>query len=89
VTTELREAVRFNVNDRVRVRLTDFAHARLLDNHIELRAVSGRDTRYHPPTEDAAGWSTWQLWVLMQQLGPHVRMSGPNLFVDNVIELLP
>jgi hypothetical protein len=28
-----------------------------------------------PPKEDAEGWSEWQLWVLMQEFGPHMGLG--------------
>ncbi len=84
--------LRFNVNEKVRVKLTEQGRAALAANHAELVRWTGTEWRdppaYQPPIEDADGYSKWQLWVLMQELGPHLRLGGPQLFVNNVIEFL-
>lgn len=70
-----RDALPFNINHYVRVKLTD--HGRGLLAQMQ----------YAPPfTEDADGWSEWQLWELMRTFGPHVYMGG-NLVFETVIEI--
>lgn len=39
---------------------------------------------YTPIKEDAHGWSTWQLWVLMQTFGPHIYMSATPCFLGDI-----
>ena len=62
--------IKFNVNDRVRVKLTDRGreiHDEFWCDHpIPLARV------YSPPKEDDEGWSEWQLWVLMETFGPEL-----------------
>jgi hypothetical protein len=50
----------FNINDRVKVKLTLYGRSKLFENEF-----------YFLPEEDEDGWSEWQLWVLMEQLGKY------------------
>lgn len=43
---------------------------------------------YTPPKEDAEGWSEWQLWSLMQQLGNYIQLGDPNV-IETDIKLEP
>lgn len=76
----------FNINDRVRVRLTDHGRAvhrkqyDLLVGH--LRNKDGFP--YIAPVEDADGWSEWQLWSLMNTFGPHIWMTGEMCFATGI-----
>lgn len=62
----------FNVNDKVRVRLTH--HGRDI-----LRGIVADYRQKHPkanalflfPQESDDGWSEWQLWELMSTFGEH------------------
>ena len=67
----------FNINDKVRVKLTAHGRACLERNHVEFWARTGRPApyAYTPPKEDADGWSEWQMWSLMHELGPHTHMG--------------
>lgn len=85
MTTE-KKRIEFNWNDTVRVRLSAEAHARLVQDHVDLWRRAGRPVpRYYPPQEDAEGWSKWQLWRLMQELGPHIGLEA-SMLVGGVIE---
>lgn len=66
-----------NINQYVRVKLTDQGRALHRQNHDEFVAQLPKSTslRYTPPTEDAEGWSEWQLWHLMQEFGHHMSMG--------------
>lgn len=82
----------FNMNDYVRVRLTDFGRARLREQHDELYrlvvASGGEAREWVPPKEDADGWSEWQLWSLMQRLGQHIYLGMPTPPFDTSIQIL-
>lgn len=43
---------------------------------------------YIPPVEDSDGWSSWQLWNLMQELGPHIYI-GCEIPFETTIEFEP
>ena len=49
----------YNINDKVRVKLTDF----------------GRSLISYPIEEDASGYSEWQLWCLMREFGEYMQMG--------------
>lgn len=68
-----------NLNDTVRVRLTD--HGREI-HRADYHATPTRAFwfPYSPPREDADGWSDWLIWELMQLFGPHLSMVGPLPF---------
>jgi hypothetical protein len=75
----------FNINGKVRVKLTDHGRKLLASNHAEFWAGVGREPYpYTPPKEDADGWSEWQLWCLMQELGRHIRMGSEAPFETTI-----
>lgn len=65
--------MKFNVNHEVRVKLTDLGrqiHKDLFTQyHADFKSEALYREEYVPPVEDADGWSTWQLWYLMQTFG--------------------
>jgi hypothetical protein len=69
--------VEFNVNDYVQVKLTDRGRACLRENYDKLNAAYAGKLSYllTPPKEDKDGWSRWQAWSLMKDLGPHISMG--------------
>jgi hypothetical protein len=62
--------VKFNVNEKVKVRLTDTGRRIHRKQWDELGITS---FKYQPPKEDARGWSEWQLWCLMREFGQHLN----------------
>lgn len=65
----------FNINDRVRVKLTPEGKAAHAADHAAFWAKVGKAMPYKPPKEDAEGYSTWQLWSLMQAFGSHIGLG--------------
>lgn len=76
-------AIKLNLNDRVRVKLTDHGREILRKDYEERFAFLGR--KYVPPKEDAEGWSEWQLWNLFQDFGQHIYLGGKLPF-DTIIQ---
>ena len=80
--------IQFNINETVRVRLTDIGRAELKRQHDELNAriiaIGGKPFETWCP-EEVDGWSRWQLWRLMEQLGHlcHIGSDGP--FETNIV----
>lgn len=78
--------MRFNINDYVRVRLTDFGRKvhreqfRNLNATIPLHA----NLKYKPPKEDDNGWSEWQLWHLIATFGEHVGVCKEQPFETEI-----
>lgn len=77
----------FNINDKVRVKLTDYGRQVHRADRERLYAQLGMKGDYVPPKEDENGWSEWQLWVLMEELGRHLRLGGETPF-ETTIELV-
>lgn len=77
--------MKFNVNDYVRVKLTNHGRSVLRQQREALLKPYGLPVRL--PEEDAAGWSTWQLWSLMQELG-HTCGNGAPLTFEPTIEIV-
>lgn len=77
---------RFNLNDIVRVKLTDHGRRALEQDHYRFwSSIKRNPPKYNPPVEDADGWSRWQLWSLMERLGPHMGL-GRILVIECNIE---
>lgn len=66
--------MKFNVNNNVRIKLTDKGRCIHKIWHEELvkELPQLRHHVYVPPKEDADGWSTWQLHAVMHMFGPHM-----------------
>jgi hypothetical protein len=73
----------FNINDNVRIKLTDAGRAWLRKRHAQWSP----HIKYKPPSEDAEGWSIWQVHVLMSKFGDGVG-PGRELLFEPIIELL-
>ena len=79
----------FNINDTVRVKLTDHGREVHASDRASFYLALGIEIPpYTPPKEDAEGWSEWQLWVLMEAFGPHTHLGSKNCF-ETTITLLP
>jgi hypothetical protein len=80
--------MRFNINDKVRVKLRESGRRILRRRHAELmqNLPAGSGWEYSDPKEDEDGWSEWQLWNLMQEFGPHIAMGFDPPF-DTEIEI--
>jgi hypothetical protein len=77
-----------NINDTVRVKLTGHGRAVLLKDDINrYTPAAGTKPTYTRIKEDAEGWSSWTLWVLMQTFGPHMEAGFNNCF-DTTIEVV-
>ena len=67
----------FNINQYVQVRLTEHGKKCLRKNYDALAAHFGGKLTFgfKLPTEDKDGWSRWQAWDLISQLGEHITMG--------------
>ena len=81
------EWYKLNVNDTVRVKLTDYGLAHLRREHDELNKLfNGLMGDYVPPVQDEDGYCDFQLWDLMYKMGPLLRMGGSAPF-ETTIEI--
>jgi hypothetical protein len=76
--------MQFNINDKVRVKLTKHGKAMLVADHVMLFQEYRTKPAYTPKKEDAEGWSEWQLWALMDAFGHHMHNGGPLCFETNI-----
>lgn len=78
--------MKFNINEYVHVQLTDFGRKTLKDAFDKFDADMGNmGSPYIAPIEDEDGWSRWQMWELMLQLGHLLVNGGPTPFNTNII----
>jgi hypothetical protein len=82
--------VDFNVNSYVRVKLTDVGRQHLRQWHKELFShYPPGKYEYTPPDEDVDGYTRFQLWELMAQLGSKCMNGGPVPFWTTIKLELP
>ena len=74
-----------NLNNNVKVKLTQYGKEILKHNHQELsNKLTYQLGSYKEPTEDSEGYVQMQLWVVMSTFGPYLSMSG-TLPIDTEI----
>lgn len=79
----------FNINDNVKVRLTEHGHEILKKRYDELTSGMPIFKSVYPfqrPEEDSDGWSEWPLWDLMYQFGKHTY-NGSDLPFHTIIRI--
>ena len=81
-------AISFNVNEYVHVRLTSRGRDILRAKNSQWQAMFP-DATWPMPKEDANGWSRWQLWDLMAHFGEHIVMGLPVPFETTIEIVLP
>lgn len=80
--------MKFNLNHKVRVKLTERGREVMTINHRKLwgefraEIVPVREVK-----EDAEGWSEWQLWDLMHEFGAHCY-NGCRVPFETEIEII-
>ena len=78
--------MKFNINENVKVKLSEAAIKILYDQHQKLWVrTKGLIGPFVEPKKDAEGYSTFQFWVLMQTFGPHIEMTKPSPFLFNTL----
>lgn len=78
--------MKFNINHKVRVKLTPLGREIMVKNHNDLFGANA-DKFPMLQIEETDGWSVWQLWVLMAEFGPHLR-GGFSIPFETEIEIL-
>jgi len=70
--------MKFNINENVKVKLTDYGKEILRNNNYHY---------FYPIKEGNEGWSKWQLWALMEELGSYCGL-GKSLPFETEIEII-
>ena len=72
--------LRINLNEWVKVKLTDLGKEIYYHQFDELNNTYGREIiKPSFPSEDKDGYTRFQLWEFMQLYGPHIGMGAPNV----------
>lgn len=77
---EMKQFVEFNINDYVKVKLTGHGVDCLKKNYDDLVSQGMYAYGYTAPKVDENGYSKFQMWSLMQDLGPYIQMSAKPVF---------
>jgi hypothetical protein len=75
--------MKLNLNQQVKVKLTPVGvEALRLNHYADCFRLYPEDLipEFVPPEVDAEGYTTFQLWILMNQLGPHIGMGKQSVF---------
>ena len=80
--------MKFNINDQVRVRLTEHGKQIERDTVEKINAPFFPAQPLRPKVEADDGSTTWQFWSLMATFGPHLSNGAEPTFVNNEIELV-
>lgn len=78
--------MKININDTVKVRLTDLGRQRVQEMDAKLKRLCPTMAGMRVIKEDAGGWSEWQLWELMSEFGIFLMNGGP-LYFETEIEI--
>lgn len=74
--------IEFNINDMVKVKLTEVGDEIYVENRKKLSiAHEGSGL----PKEDSDGYSEWQLWRLMQEFGENLGNGQPLPFETTIL----
>lgn len=82
--------ININLNDRVKVRLTEIGLRELQRQHNEVyeflpSIAAAKRPAFTPPKVDTDGYSTFQLWALMASLGHLCDMGFHAPFETNLV----
>lgn len=81
--------MKFNINSEVKVKMKPMGHAIHRAAHMKLYHDYPLNSKpeYVPIKEDEEGWSTWQLWRLMNEFGEHLY-NGAEIPFEAEIEIV-
>lgn len=76
------EPIRINLNDPIKVKLTDYGKEIYYHQYEWLNPIAGKES-YKPmlPKEDENGYTEFQLWRFMELYGEHMGMIEPNVIM--------
>ncbi len=77
--------MKFNINDDVRVKLTEYGE-QVLDKH--LNEAYGKEARIIRPYRQDGEYFRFQMWDFMATFGQSIYMGGKQIFVDNELEIV-
>ena len=86
----MKEQLRINLNDTVKVKLTRFGKAVYRHRYDQINACAGEEViSPMDPKEDEEGYTSFQLWDFIELYGRHIRLGHINVIepLDIVCEV--
>lgn len=81
--------IKFNLNDRVLVKLNNLGYQRLADLHNQyvgrIPTYDYRTSEYYAEKADKDGYTNFQFWSFMQDFGEVIGLAKPTYFDLNII----
>jgi hypothetical protein len=77
--------IAININNGIKVKLTDFGRS-ILDKEVDrLKQVSGVSDNYTPYETDDSGYTEFQLWQFMNFFGEYLYNGATQVIENNEI----
>ena len=77
---KLMRQIRINLNENVKVKLTDYGKEIYYHQYDSLNETAGREViKPSFPKVDAAGYSQFQLWCFIELYGRYIGMTERNV----------
>lgn len=74
------EPIRINLNEPIKVKLTDWGKEIYYHQYDSINQIYGREIcKPSLPKEDENGYVKFQLWCFMELYGMHIGMTLPNV----------
>ena len=74
------EPIRINLNDPIKVKLTDWGKEIYYHQYDKTNQIAGREIcKPKFPKEDENGYTEFQLWCFIELYGEHMGMTLPNV----------
>ena len=74
------ESIRINLNEPIKVKLTDWGKEIYYHQYDRTNQIAGREIcKPKFPKEDENGYTEFQLWCFMELYGEHMGMTLPNV----------
>lgn len=82
------EGIKFNINNYVKVKLTEKGKKVLKKQHDELEKLCKSIGKFHEPETDENGYTKFQLWDLMRTFGSYIGLGMNDLCFETTIIIL-
>lgn len=74
------EPIRINLNEPIKVKLTDWGKEIYYHKYDKINQIAGREIcKPRFPKEDENGYTEFQLWCFMELYGEHIGVILPNV----------
>ncbi len=74
------EPLRINLNEPIKVKLTDLGKEIYYHQHYMVNQIAGREIcKPRFPKEDENGYTEFQLWCFIELYGTHIGITLPNV----------